>query len=260
VQLSPHSAEARNNLGANYLARKLPAQAAAEFEKASIADPSKASAWVNLGTARLQLADYPRAIRALERARTLEPADTQIALALAEARLRAGQTEAAIAELRDPRLAPASSALLMEAAQRSTDQKNYSTAVTLLEALESSHQNSAEWNSMIGYAYFRSERMEPALEHLQTAIRLAPDAEDYYLELSEALGANNAVPAALQVLEAAQIRLPRSVKIRTGLGVTYVMLGEYPKAETFLNSVLEEKPDYEIAYKVLAECYDTAAE
>ncbi len=242
VKLAPNSAEARNNLGVNYLARKKSAQAAAEFEKAAAIDPSKESAWFNLGMASLQMSNVDRAVTALERARALARRDPQIALALAEARLRARQTDAAIEELRgldeqshgDPqvlvtigvllqrngrsheaseyfqRVAAGSAAapLIWEAAHKSGNEGDYQSAWSLLMLLSSSRDNDAEWNELAGYTAFQPNRIESAMQYLQKAIRLNPNNEDYYLELGEVLGQNNAIPAVVTVLEAASRLMP----------------------------------------------------
>ncbi len=212
------------------------------FEKAAAIDPSKESAWFNLGMASLQMSNVDRAVTALERARALARRDPQIALALAEARLRARQTDAAIEELRgldeqshgDPqvlvtigvllqrngrsheaseyfqRVAAGSAAapLIWEAAHKSGNEGDYQSAWSLLMLLSSSRDNDAEWNELAGYTAFQPNRIESAMQYLQKAIRLNPNNEDYYLELGEVLGQNNAIPAVVTVLEAASRLMP----------------------------------------------------
>jgi Flp pilus assembly protein TadD len=291
VKLAPNSAEARNNLGVNYLARKMPDQAAVEFEKATVLDPSKESAWFNLGRASLQMGNVGRAVTALERAQSLARGDPQIALALAEAKLRASQTDAALEELRRldtlsrsdsqvlltigvllerngrrheaseyfQRVAAgglAAGPLIWDAAHKSVTEGDYQSAWSLLMLLSGSEENSAEWNELVGYTAFQLNQIEPAMEHLQKAIRLNPNNEDYYLELGEVLGQNNAIPAVVTVFEAASRLMPDSLKIQSGLGVAYVMLRDYEKAEPILRKIVESRPDYEVGYKLLADCYE----
>jgi len=74
--------------------------------------------------------------------------------------------------------------------------------------LSSSRDNDAEWNELAGYTAFQPNRIESAMQYLQKAIRLNPNNEDYYLELGEVLGQNNAIPAVVTVLEAASRLMP----------------------------------------------------
>jgi tetratricopeptide (TPR) repeat protein len=293
VKLAPNSAEARINLGVNYQARKKLAQAAAEFERATVLDPSKESAWFNLGMANLQMSNAGKAVQALERAQALAPGDPQIALAVAEARLRAQQTDAALEGLRsldkqsrgDPEVlvtigvllqrngrgpeasqyfqrvakpGPAAEPLIWETAHKSANEGDYQSAWSLLMLLSHSRGDSAEWNEFAGYTAFQLNLIEPAMEYLQKAIRLNPSNEDCYLELGEVLGQNNAIPAVVAIFEAASRRMPNSLKIASGLGVAYVMLRDYDQAERILRKLVESRPDYEVGYKLLAECYERA--
>src|SRR5205823_766934 len=123
------------------------------------------------------------------------------------------------------------------------------------DAVGARFQDNANWHAMTGYAHFKLDHPEPALEHLQRAVRLDPANEDHYLELAEFLGANNAVTTVVSVLESAAGRLPRSIKIQTALGLAYLMIADTGKAETILKKVVADQPDYEITYKLLADCY-----
>jgi superkiller protein 3 len=292
VQLAPDSAEARNNLGVNYLARDMPTQAATEFEKATAADPRKVSAWFNLGMASLQTGNPTGALAALENARALAPEDAQIVLALAEARLKSRQPDMAIRELHgldershgNPQIlitagvllqrngrgreasvyferaaaAPGTGPLIWDAAHKCVTEGDYQSALALLMLLSASRGESAEWHERVGYIAFQLNQVEPAMEHLQKAIRLDPKNEDYYLELGEVLGQNNAIPAVVTLFEGALRALPDSLKIRSGLGVAYVMQRDYEKAELLLKKIVESRPDYEVGYKLLADCYERA--
>jgi tetratricopeptide (TPR) repeat protein len=292
VRLAPNSAEARVNLGVNYLARHMRAEAAAEFEKAAAEDPRKVSAWFNLGVASLETGNVERALAALTKARALAPDDVQIVLALAEAKLKSSRPDAAMEDLHrldeqthgDPQMlltagvllrrndrgreaseyfrraaaTPGAGPLIWDAAHRCVNEADYQSALALLMLLSSSRAGSAEWQEQVGYTAFQLNQIEPALEHLQQAIRLDPNNEDYYLELGEVLGENNAIPALVAVFEAALRALPESLKIKSGLGVAYVMQRDYDKAEAVLKKIVEERPDYEVGYKLLAECYERA--
>ncbi len=249
VQLAPGSVPARNNLGANYLALKRPAEAAAQFEKVLAADPANVSAWVNVANAYTQLKKTAQALQALERAKQLAPGDPQVSLTLAEARLQSGKSVHP-----DPALAP----LLLDRAAKHMDDGAYGNALRLLAALESTESNSARWNEMTGYCEFQLGRAEPALKHLQAAIRINPANEDAYLTLAEFLGTNNAVDPIVTFFESAVRALPRSTKIRSGLGVAYWMRGDFDRAESVLRALVHDHPNDPVAYKLLADCHNRA--
>jgi tetratricopeptide (TPR) repeat protein len=227
------------------------------------------------------------------RAQALAPADRQIALALAEAGLHAQQTDAALERLRsldnqshsDPQVlitigvllerngraaeasehfqrvaaaGPAAEPLIWETAHKSEMEGDYQSAWSLLMLLSRSRGDSAEWNAFAGYTAFRLDRIEPAMEYLQKAIRLDPSKEDYYLELGEVLGQNNAIPAVVALFESASRLIPNSLKIESGLGVAYLMSRDYDKAERILRKVMETRPDYAVGFQLLAECYERA--
>jgi tetratricopeptide (TPR) repeat protein len=143
----------------------------------------------------------------------------------------------------------------MGLAEKSLNEGDYRVALALLNAVRDHFQNKAAWRAMVGYAHFKLDQPEPALENLQLAVRLDPSNEDYYLELAEFLGANNAVSTVVIALESAAKSLPGSIKIETALGVAYLMIADTRKAETMLKNVVKRHPAFEIAYKLLADCY-----
>src|SRR5260370_41699734 len=143
----------------------------------------------------------------------------------------------------------------MALAEKSLNEGDYRVALALLNAVSGRFQNNAAWHAMAGYAHFKLDQPAPALENLQQAVGLDPSNEDHYLELSEFLGANNAVDTVVTVLESAAKALPGSIKIETALGLAYLMIADTGKAEAIFKNVVKSQPGYEIAYKLLADCY-----
>lgn len=287
VELAPNSLEARINLGSNYLALRQPAKAAAEFERVLAANPGHVNAWVNLANSRLRMGKPQDALAALERAQALAPGDLEVQLVLADVKFHIGRTGEALEQLArigsespDPsvqlalglllernghsreaavhlsRCGQADSGGLMALAEKSINEGEPRVALALLNAVVRPVRGSAAWHALIGYAQFKLGNAQPALEHLQQAVRLDPENEDYYLELAEYLGSNNAVSTVVTVLETAAKRLPESVKIRTALGVAYLMQSDFEKAEATLTSVIRRSPGSEIAHQLLADCYN----
>jgi tetratricopeptide (TPR) repeat protein len=295
VALNPHSAEARNNLGANHLALKNYRNAAAEFERALQISPANVSAWFNLGTSRLHLGQSATAASAFEKAAALAPGDAQILVALAEARFKAGASPGALEVVRQ--LAGSSttdlplllslgvllqrngqaeeaaryflnalerdssvSERMMTLAASSINQGDYATSLALLTSLRGVMEPSAAWHGMLGYTHFKLDHIEPALMHLQRAIHLDPTNEDYYLNLGELLGENQALLPNVAVFESGVKRLPDSVKIRLALAVAHLLTGNLDRAKQELDTVLAREPGSEVAYKVLLECYEKGRE
>jgi len=291
VEFNPGSAEARNNLGANYLALKKFSQAAAEFRQVIALNPENISAWYNLGNSELQAGQAENAVTAFERAAQLAPGDLQVRIGLVEARFKAGRSKQALAAIRQVkdlagrdaallltlgillernglgeeaadyfrdalRLGPSTSERMMTLAGNSINEGEYKTALALLSALKGDMDNSAAWHGMLGYSHFKLDQIEPAMEHLQRAIRLDPTNEDYYLDLGELLGENNALLANVSVFESAIKVLPNSVKVRLGLGVAHLLTGNLERAEQEVGWVLSLQPDSEVAHKVLLEVFE----
>jgi len=295
VALNPHSAEARNNLGANHLALKNYRDAAAAFERALQISPANVSAWFNLGTSRLHLGQSAQAVSAFEKAAAFAPGDAQILVALAEAHFKAGQSRRALEFVRQladssPTDAPlllslgvllqrngqteeaaryvlqalerdaAVSEKMMGLAASSVNQGDYPTALAMLTPLKDMMEQSAAWHGMLGYTQFKLDQIEPALMHLQQAIRLDPTNEDYYLDLGELLGENQALLPNVAVFESGVKRLPNSLKMRLALAVAHLLTGNLDRAKQEVNTVLTREPGSEIAYKVLLECYEKGRE
>jgi len=122
--------------------------------------------------------------------------------------------------------------------------------------LQGRMDNSAAWHGMLGYSHFKLDHIELAMEHLQKAIRLDPTNEDYYLDLGELLGENNALLANVAVFESAIEVLPNSIKIRLGLAVAHLLTGNLERTEQEIGRVLSLQSKSEVAYKVLLEAFE----
>lgn len=127
---------------------------------------------------------------------------------------------------------------------------------SLSSLLASPREDSAEWHRNVGRAYYVMGKIEPTLKHLQQAIRLDPTNEQLYLDLGQVLAENNAREAVVVVFEAAQRTLPDSFRIQSALGVAYLTVRNYGRAKETFTGLIRSKPEYELGYQLLAECYD----
>lgn len=197
--------------------------------------PATPSVWFHLGLAYRGHHDEVQAFRAFDRAQQLAPRDAAIVQAWLES-AEANATRAAD---------------LIE-------KRNYAKARALLAPLSRPFEKTASWHNLLGYAEFKLGHPDPALHHLQTAIALEPDNEDYLLDLGEFLGYYRASKQALEIFEVASRRLPNSVRVQAGLAVSYILLDRRDDAIRILEPIVAAHPDYQPAYRALGECYEDA--
>lgn len=148
----------------------------------------------------------------------------------------------------------------LDFARRSLDTGDPEAALVLLMSVKASHQDSPVWRRMVSEAHYRLGHIEQTLEHLQKAIRLAPDNEQYYLDLGQVLSESNARTAVVAVFEAARTILPASLRIRLALAVAYLKVRDFEKARNMFLDLLEGRPDDESLLSLLAECYDISGD
>ncbi|MCW5980090.1 MAG: tetratricopeptide repeat protein [Bryobacteraceae bacterium] len=126
--------------------------------------------------------------------------------------------------------------------------------------VEDRQLDSPAWHRMAAETHYRQGRVEQAIDHLQRAIRLAPDSEQYYLDLGQVLSESNARTAVVAVFEAARKILPASFRIRSALAVAYLKVRDFEKARNMFLDLLESAPNDESLLSLLAECYDISSD
>jgi tetratricopeptide (TPR) repeat protein len=237
VRLEPGAWQGWSNLGAAWLSAAHPERAVEPLRRAVKLSPVAPSAWFHLGLAYKALDQRPEAFRALDHAQQLAPEDGRIVQAWLDS-AAANATQAAD---------------LIE-------HKEYRHAWELLAPLARPLEKSGSWHNLLGYAEFKLGHPEPALDHLQKAIALEPDNEDYLLDMGEFLGHYRASKHALEIFEVASRRLPGSVRVQLGLAVSYILSDRRDEAIRILEPLLASHNDYEPAYRALGECYEDAAD
>ena len=235
AHLEPGAWQAWNNLGANYLQLNEPQKAAEALHNAVRLSPHSANPWFQLGSALLKLGQLEDAFDALDHAQRLAPADTQIGELWLNA---AGRIATDAADC-------------IETGQ-------YEKATGLLERVHRPLQKSPSWNNLLGYAQFKLDKPRPALQHLQQALALEPDNEDYLLDLGEFLSHNYAYNNAVELFQVARTRMPRSKRVQFGLAVSYILINRRDEATRLLESLIAADSHFEAAYRALGECYEDA--
>lgn len=236
ARLAPNQWQAWNNLGANYLALGRFEEAQTAFRRAVKMAPSSAPAQANLGRSLLHLGRPREAFVAFDHAQKAAPRDQEITGAW----LRLAET-------------------LATQAAAAIEQRQFREARDLLQLVARPLADSASWHNLLGYAEFKLGNAEPALHHLQRALQLEPDNEDFLLDLGEFLTHHRAHQQTLELFVTAARRLPSSRKVRYGLALAYVLQNRRDEAIRILDLLLEEHPDFEAAYRVLGECHEDAS-
>ncbi len=235
TKLRPRDWEAWNNLGANLIAIQQPTRALAAFAKATTLDPDAQLGWFNYGSALLQLDKPDEAFRALARAKALPPEDREIANAWHEAARRVQQR-----------------------AGTAVHRRQYAEAKGELLTVRPALEKSAAWNNLLGYAEFRLNEPTAALEHLQAALAMEPQNENYLLDIGEFLIHYRANTAAREMFEAGARTMPESIRVQFLLAVSLVLDNRRDDAVPVLRRIISHDPEFEPAYKALAECYGEA--
>ncbi len=235
TRLQPDAWQAWSNLGASYLSANQPEKAVEALRKATRLAPEAPNAWFQLGLAYEQLKKSTDAFSAFDTAQKLMP--------------RAAQATQAWLN--------AAAALGTEAADY-IEKRQYQKARTVLQLIQRPLNDSASWNNLLGYAQFKLGESEPALSHLQRALALEPQNEDYLLDLGEFLGIHRARERAVELFEVAVKRMPQSQRARFGLAVSYILMERRDEASKLLEALLAANERFEPAYRALGECYEDA--
>ncbi|MGH9611739.1 MAG: tetratricopeptide repeat protein [Bryobacteraceae bacterium] len=235
AKLQPAAWQAWNNLGASYLTLNRVADAESAFDRAVKLNPKATSAWFNLGSSLWKQGKQVEGFKAVDRARQLSPQDAQLTRAWADT----------------------ASQIASEAAHQ-IDEGRYGGAAKLLYIVQQPLEKTASWNDLAGYAEFKLGHSEEAREHLQKAIELDPNNEDYLLDIGEFLASRKAYDQAARFFEVGIKRMPDAPRVRFGLAVTEILQDRRAEATSQLEELLRHYPRFEPVYNALGECYEDA--
>jgi tetratricopeptide (TPR) repeat protein len=235
TRLEPDAWQGWSNLGASYLKANQAERAVEALRKATRLAPKSPNAWFQLGLAFSQLKQNTDAFSAFDAAQKLAPSDAQATQAWLNTASELG-TEAADC----------------------IEKGQYQKARSILQLIQRPLENSGSWNNLLGYAQFKLNEPEAALKHLQRALALEPENEDYLLDLGEFLGIHRAKEQAVALFEVAVKRMPQSQRARFGLAVSYILMERRDEASRLLEALLNTNSKFEPAYRALGECYEDA--
>jgi len=292
VALQPRNYQARGYLGSTYLQQKRLAEAATAFRKVLELNPGNVTANYNLGLIALEQDAPAQALTHFETVTRTHHSDVLALIGILESQLllhknqNALQTAGQLAGLlqdRDPRLFQIATLLaqhgesaaavpLIERSRRVFPESydvNYNLALTCLQAGQfekaaevlrpfTGPQGKAESFDLLGtIEEKRGHPLEAERAFRQASERGATN-EEYRFDYGNSLVQHGKLDAAAAAFRAAVSDLPKSWKLRIGLGSVFYLAGDYERsAEALLEAVLL-KPDTAPAYFLLGEAYDAA--
>jgi tetratricopeptide (TPR) repeat protein len=292
VVLQPANYQGYAYLGSTYMQQKRLAEAAGAFRKVLELNPGNASANYNLGLIALERDAPAEALNRFQIAAQKRPSDVPALVGVLESQLllrkkqQARQTALRIGDLlgdRDPRLfqvatllaqhgEPAAAIPLMERSRHAFPESydvNYNLALARLQASQPDRaaqllqpftgpQGRAEVFDLLGAIEEKRGRAVDAERAFREAVQRNPSDEGYRFDYCNALTQHGKLEDAVANFRTAVWDLPKSWKLRVGLGSAFYLSGDYENAAEALLEAVLLKPDAEAAYFLLGEAYDTA--
>lgn len=129
----------------------------------------------------------------------------------------------------------------------------YSEALKTLDQIPAAQsQGQPDYHYLRGKVELALENPQAAGEQYALALRQQPDNESLCVDAGLLHSRFEDFRKALEVFESCAQKLPDSVPIETGLGLTYFRLGKYPDAIAAFRKVLALRPEADAAREALA--------
>jgi len=126
-------------------------------------------------------------------------------------------------------------------------------ALALVEPLREHHADDPVLNKMLGMAYFSLGEREEATRMLERVIAARPDDFSAYLNLGFVYEQSQAFEDAERFSQRAVELNPESVEARMQLARCLVGLERYAAARTWIEAVVDERPDWSLGWERLAQ-------
>ena len=123
----------------------------------------------------------------------------------------------------------------------------FSVVFNLLASVE--HYAEAHYN--LGFVLQQGGKLQDAIRHYETALRIEPDYAEAHNKLGTALGSLNRLDEAIRHLEEALRISPKNAEVHNNLGVTLGRLGKLQEAIGHFEEALRIKPNYAEAHRNL---------
>jgi tetratricopeptide (TPR) repeat protein len=135
--------------------------------------------------------------------------------------------------------------------------EQYSRAAEVLQPF-TGEQGKAEAFNLLGAVEEKRGRFGEAERVFEEAARRESANEDYRFDYGNSLAQHGKLEPALAVFRAAVADLPKSWKLRLGLGSVCYLGGDYESSAQALLEAVKLKPDAVPAYFLLGEAYESA--
>jgi tetratricopeptide (TPR) repeat protein len=292
VALEPQNYQAHAYLGSTFLQQKRLQEAAAAFRKVLELSPGNAAANYNLGVVALAQDSPAAALRFFETVARTNHSDAAALIGMLESQLMLRKTDDArqtatqlepLLNASDPRLFQIATLLaqhgesaaaipLMERVRKAFPQSydvNYNLALAYLQTAKydraagilrplADAQGRAEAFDLLGTIEEKQGHITDARRAFEESVRREPANEDYRFSFANFLLQHGELEPALAAFRAAVSDLPKSSKLRIGLGSACYLSGDYQGASKELLEAVRLKPDSASAYFLLGEAYDSA--
>ncbi len=245
VEVSPHSATARKNLGEALARAGRFAEALVEYEKALQIHPTDAAILSDLGTVLLRLGRADEAVQRLRAALETNPNDPDFPFNLANALLELGQTDAAIRAYEQslamkPNHARARHNLAIALARIGRTDEAFDHARRAL-ALEP--ENAEVHNTIANLLAERGEHVR-AIGHYQEALRLDPKLARAHFNLAGSLLETGRTNDALACLRTAAALEARYWQPRAQLASLAAARGDWQEAARWWGEVAQTRTNH----------------
>lgn len=252
VQINPLLHEANMNLGNIYLRKQMPFQAIRQYENALAILGDDAKTLNNLGSAYMQLKEYPKAESCYRSAVNLDPAYWDVRRNLAQAMQMQGKLQETVSLLRatvvlNPE--DAESAVMLGLVLR--ELKEYPDAEKyLLKGLEIQPDH-AQARLALGYTYIQQGRYQTAMDAFQAAITYGNALPDVYFGLGQVYYALDRTDDEISSYEQVIALDPAMAAAYQNLGNAYLKQGNGAAAiQTYRKGLLNEPANTGLRYNL----------
>lgn len=289
LELDPKFYPALENLAANEFAAKDYAASEKHSWEALQFDPDNPAVNSFLGKITFKRNEYARAAEYLRKAESLFGQEPALAVALVQSELETGKDASALQIL--PQISAQTTPLraqfqlalalathehyaqaipYFESVQRQypdsydasfnlsvcyVQTKTFSKAMDLLTGLKSHGHNTAELNNLLGEAYEGANQLQPAIDALREATRLAPEDESNYLDLAALCSHHDALDLGLEIIEIGLHYRPNSDRLVFQRGILHALKNQFDLADQDFQFAARLAPEKNLSYLGLGISY-----
>ena len=248
-------------------------KAAAELEKVVLQEPSRISAWQNLGACYRELKNYSKAARAFGEAHKIEPKRLDLLSNLGHSQILAAD-QAAKEGIDEGAKSQYAAAIGSYNDMLAIDPANYDAAVHLgflyqkegkldkaadfyEKAIESNPEDAQSLGSLAGI-YAEQKDTPKAIDAFERAIKATTGdtRTRFRSQLGRILIGEQQFDKAAVVYDSLVTEKPDNASYQYNLGASLKALKNFKDATPHLEKAIELKPDFGLAYQELAGCYN----